>query len=77
MSKRKKVSRLGDSFGITRRSILKTAVSGAALLAAPALMSGPARAAGQYMDLGSLQGAKIDWRQAEGANITIGVIPAG
>ncbi len=77
MSKRKKDSRLGDSFGISRRSILKTAVSGAALLAAPALMSGPARAAGQYMDLGSLQGAKIDWRQAEGANITIGVIPAG
>ena len=29
------------------------------------------------MDLESLRGAKIDWRQAEGATITVGVIPAG
>jgi len=29
------------------------------------------------MDLGSFQSAKIDWRQAKGSKITIGVIPAG
>ncbi len=62
---------------ITRRSALKVAASGAALLAAPSILSRRAHAAGEYMDLDALRTAKIDWRQAEGANITIGVIPAG
>ena len=62
---------------VTRRTALKAAAGAAALVAAPALLSGRARAAGQYMDLEALRGAKIDWRQAEGAQITIGVIPAG
>ena len=61
----------------TRRSVLKAAVAGPALMAAPALLSGRAKAAGQHMDLDSLRAARIDWRQASGAQITIGVIPAG
>jgi ABC-type glycerol-3-phosphate transport system substrate-binding protein len=44
------------------------------MLAAPALLSSSARAEGRFE---SLQSAKIDWRQAEGSTITIGVIPAG
>jgi len=64
-----------DTF--TRRSVLKAAASGGALLAAPGLMTSRGHAAGQFMDLGSLQAAKIDWRQAEGSTITVGVIPAG
>ncbi len=62
---------------VTRRTALKGAVSGAAILTAPAFLTGRAHAAGQFMDLESIQAANIDWRQAEGASITIGVIPAG
>ena len=58
----------------TRRTILKTTVAGAAFIAAPALLTGRAAAAA---DLSSFKKAKIDWRQASGASITIGVIPAG
>ena len=64
-------------YAVTRRTALKAAAGAAALVAAPGLLTGRARAAGQYMDLETLRGAKIDWRQAEGAKITIGVIPAG
>lgn len=64
-------------FRFTRRTALKAAAGGAALLAAPGILSRRARAAGQHMDLDSLRAAKIDWRQAEGSSITIGVIPAG
>lgn len=59
---------------ITRRSVLKGGVSGFAILAAPALMSGRARAQDA---MGGFSKASIDWRQAEGSTITIGVIPAG
>ncbi len=62
---------------VTRRTVLKTTASSMTLLAVPALITNRARAAGQNMDLDSFREAKIDWRQAEGANITIGVIPAG
>jgi len=63
--------------GISRRTALKTAVSGLALVAAPAILTRSAHAAGKYMDLDSLRAAKIDWRQAEGSKVIIGVIPAG
>ena len=59
---------------VSRRTVLKTTVAGAALIAAPALLTGRAAAA---TDLSSFKKAKIDWRQAAGASITIGVIPAG
>ena len=59
---------------ISRRTVLQTTVAGAALIAAPALLTGRATAAA---DLSSFKKAKIDWRQAAGASITIGVIPAG
>ncbi len=65
------------SKAITRRTVLKATASGVALLSAPAILTGRAHAAGKYMDLESLRSAKIDWRQAEGSKITIGVIPAG
>jgi multiple sugar transport system substrate-binding protein len=61
---------------ITRRVALKVTASGIAMLAAPAII-GRGSAAAQTMDTASLKAAKIDWRQAEGASITIGVIPAG
>lgn len=63
--------------GITRRTALKTAASGLALVAAPAVLTRSVHAAGTHMNLDSLRAAKIDWRQAEGSKITIGVIPAG
>jgi len=66
-----------DTTSISRRTALKAAAAGATALASPALFMRTARAAGQFMDLGSLQAAKIDWRQAAGSKITIGVIPAG
>ena len=62
---------------VTRRTALKAAASGAAILAAPALLSRNAFAAGKFMNLDSLRAAAIDWQQAKGAKITIGVIPAG
>ncbi|MCV0396936.1 MAG: sugar ABC transporter substrate-binding protein [Rhizobiaceae bacterium] len=60
---------------LQRRTLLKGAASGAVLLAAPAILT--RRAAAQGMDTSSFENAGIDWRQAEGASITIGVIPAG
>ena len=62
---------------ISRRTALKTTLVGTMALAAPAILSRRAQAAGEFMDLGSFQGASIDWRMAEGEQITAGVIPAG
>ena len=62
---------------IPRRSILKTSIAAGAGFAAPGLLIGRAHAAGAHMDLDALRAANIDWRMAQGANITIGVIPAG
>ena len=64
-------------FQVSRRTLLKTTLAGATVLAAPGLLIGRAHAAGQYMDLESFQGAGIDWRMADGERITIAVIPAG
>jgi multiple sugar transport system substrate-binding protein len=60
-----------------RRTVLKGAASGLAVLAAPGILTRRARAQAQGMDTSSFANAKIDWRQAEGASITIGVTPAG
>ncbi len=62
---------------LSRRRLLKGTLAGAAVLGAPALLTGRAHAAGTYMDLDSLRGAGIDWRMAAGEKITVGVIPAG
>ncbi len=62
---------------VTRRTLLKGAVSGAVLATSSGFFAGRAYADGQFMDLDSLRAANIDWRQAEGASITVGVIPAG
>jgi multiple sugar transport system substrate-binding protein len=61
---------------INRRAVLRGSVSGLAILAAPAILTGTSRAFAAA-DLSSFQKAKIDWKQAAGASITIGVIPAG
>src|ERR1700677_1843043 len=58
-----------------RRDLLRTAaVLGAGSIAAPYLIRS-ARA--QAADLAAYTSAKINWRQAEGEQITVGVIPAG
>lgn len=62
---------------ISRRSILKVPLAGAAVIAAPGLLIGQAHAAGKHMNLDSFRSANIDWRMAEGEQITVGVIPAG
>ena len=62
---------------ISRRTILKAPIVGAAALAAPGLLISEAHAAGKYMNLDSFKGANIDWRMAAGEKITVGVIPAG
>ena len=56
--------------GIDRRTALRGAASTAALLAAPALLTRRARAETSI-------GGDIDWKQAAGTAITVGVIPAG
>jgi len=56
--------------GISRRAALKGAASATAVLAAPALFTGRARAQASA-------GGDIDWKQASGTAITVGVIPAG
>ena len=57
---------------MTRRQLL--AGTAAAAVGAPFVLRHAA--AQQAADLGPYQGAKINWRQAEGAEITIAVIPA-
>ena len=56
--------------GLSRRTALKGAASAAALIAAPGLLTGRARAQAAI-------GGDIDWKQAAGTAITVGVIPAG
>jgi ABC-type glycerol-3-phosphate transport system substrate-binding protein len=56
-----------------RRLIAGGAALGAASLAAPWVAR---HAHAQAADLGPYQGAKINWRQAEGTEITVAVIPA-
>jgi len=63
--------------GITRRRVLTTTALGVSVLAAPALLKGIAPARAQSMDQAAFQNAKIDWRMADGEEITVGVIPAG
>ena len=59
--------------GPSRRHLLKhAAVLGAGALVAPHLL----RYAHAQANLGPYQQAKIDWRQAEGEQITVAVIPA-
>lgn len=70
-------SNLGaKGLSVSRRTLLQASVSGAAVLAAPAFLSGKAQAA-DSIDLASFRNAKIDWKQASGTSITVGVIPAG
>jgi ABC-type glycerol-3-phosphate transport system substrate-binding protein len=58
-----------------RRNVLRGAVVlGAGTIAAPYLIRS---ASAQAPDLGPYNSAKIKWRQAEGEQITVGVIPAG
>lgn len=67
----------GNSQGrhkVSRRRLLQTSAVGAAMLAAPGVLGSQAFAQGKF---DALENAKIDWRQAEGSTITIGVIPAG
>ena len=61
----------GRSGLISRRATLKGAASAAALLAAPAWLA--RRATAQEVSVGG----SIDWKQAAGTAITVGVIPAG
>lgn len=58
----------------SRRRLLQTAATGAVLVASPGILRRRAFAQGKF---DSLETAKINWRQAEGSTITIGVIPAG
>ena len=60
---RKRDDKAGGLFAssVTRRTALKGAVSGAAILSVPVFLTGRAHAAGEYMDLDSLRGAKKRW----------------
>ncbi len=77
MQKRTNGSGRNAAASVSRRTLLIAAASGAAILATPAILRGAAWAQAKGMDLSSLQAAKIDWQQAKGSSITIGVIPAG
>ena len=57
-----------------RRRVLKQAMAaGAALVAGPYVIR---HASAQAADLGPYQNAKLNWRQVEGEQITVAVIPA-
>lgn len=77
MSSQRNPGGRGPGPDVTRRTVLKSTLAGAGALAAPGLLIGRAHAAGNYMDLESFRGAGIDWRMAEGEEITVAVIPAG
>jgi multiple sugar transport system substrate-binding protein len=77
MTNRRPTERAAHAALFNRRYLLKAGAGGAALLAAPALLTGHAQAADAPKDSGSAKNAKLDWRQAEGSSITIGVTPAG
>lgn len=77
MSSQRNPGGRGPGPAVTRRTVLKSTLAGAGVLAAPGLLIGRAHAAGNYMDLESFRGAGIDWRMAEGEEITVAVIPAG
>ena len=62
-------------FRITRRDILKTTVAGVVAVAAPAVISGRAQAAGKYMDLDALRGAAI-WEEAKDRLGMLTMVPA-
>ncbi|HEY7244499.1 MAG TPA: sugar ABC transporter substrate-binding protein [Xanthobacteraceae bacterium] len=66
-----------DNRPIDRRAVLKAGMAGAAILATPAIICGSSRPAAGQTDVSSFAKARIDWKQAQGASITIGVIPAG
>lgn len=64
-----------DTFKLNRRRVLAgIAGSASGILAMPYLTRS---AFAQDADLAPYQSAKLDWRQAEGQNITVAVIPAG
>lgn len=67
----------GPRGGFSRRRFVQASAVFGAALAAPALLPGRGHAATDGLDLSSFSGAKIDWKQAQGSSITIGVIPAG
>jgi multiple sugar transport system substrate-binding protein len=62
-----------------RRRVLKQAVAAGATLVAGPYFTGRAlaQAGAQVSDLAPYQQAKINWRQVEGEQITVAVIPAG
>ena len=62
---------------VGRRAFLTTTAAGLTALAAPAFLTRGAFAADGNAAYASLKDAGIDWQQAKGAAITIGVIPAG
>ena len=65
-------------FGLSRRRMLTTTGLGGALaFGAPALLKGVPPARAQAIDQEAMQRANVDWRQAEGEQITVGVTPAG
>lgn len=76
MSRDKTIGRRTDMPGLSRRAMLKAAASATAIIAAPGILRGAAQAQGKP-DLSGVKAAKIDWQQAKGSTITIGVIPAG
>jgi multiple sugar transport system substrate-binding protein len=68
------VEREARNPGAGRRRVLKLAMAaGAALIAGPYVMR---HASAQAGDLGPYQNAKLNWRQVEGEQITVAVIPA-
>lgn len=74
MPTRQPNGRTDSHTGLTRRRLLTTSAAAASALAVPGLLSSRAWAQGAFA---SLDAAGIDWRQAAGSQITIGVIPAG
>ena len=73
---RRKTKGSGLVSGLGRRAVLQGTAAVAAGLALPSLVAGGAGAQTDGV-LDTLSDAQINWRQAEGAAITIGVIPAG
>lgn len=65
-----------SGFAMNRRDLLKTSAAGFAMLAAPNIFAAGAKS-GETSALSTVEGAGIDWGQAEGSSITIGITQAG
>src|SRR5699024_6711933 len=66
-----------NGIALNRRDLLKSSAAGLAMLAAPNVFAAGGKSSEASADLSAIEGAGIDWGQAKGSSITIGITQAG